>query len=266
MDRRARDDAEREAGRLCVVSQFLPKAIKQAVHRNVGDFRLNGTNFDLIDVEQRIQHARHGAQCVIDAPDQLLSLFVNDFLRQQALEEGEGLQRLSEIVARRGEKARLCNARQFSLTLGGGERIRRAPPFGYVFIGDDDAFGFLVAGAVGHDPADEPGGALTLDFTLERRLSSENRLGLVEESVVGRERLEVRKRAPHVPRNYVEKRFCRRREEADVEASIEKDRRDLGAVKHVLQIVRGRALALERFLQLAVEGGQLLIERLKLFL
>ena len=249
-----------------MVSQFLPKAIKQAVHRNVGDFRLNGTNFDLVDVEQRIQHARHGAQCVIDAPDQLLSLFVNDSLRQQALEEGEGLQRLSEIVARRGEKARLCNARQFSLTLGGGERIRRAPPFGYVFIGDDDAFGLLVAGAVGHDPADEPGGALTLDFTLERRLSLENRLGLVEESVVGRERLEVRKRTPHVARNYVEKRFCRRREKADVEARIEENRRDFGAVKHVLQIVRGRALALERFLQLAVECGQLLVERLKLFL
>ena len=95
---------------------------------------------------------------VIDASDQLLSLIVDDSLRQQALEEGEGLQRLSEIVARRGEEARLGDARQFRLTLGGGERVRRAPPFGDVFIGDDDPFGPLVAGAVGHDPADEPGG------------------------------------------------------------------------------------------------------------
>src|SRR5208337_4648559 len=85
-------------------------------------------------------------------------------------------------------------------------------------------------------------------------------------SVVGRERLEVRERASHVAWNHVEQSLCRRREEADVEARIEENRRDLGAVKYVLQIVRGRALPLERFLQLAVEGGQFLIERLKLFL
>ena len=89
------------------------------------DFGLNGAHFDLVDVEQRIQHARHGAQCVIDAPDQLLSLVADDFLRQQALEEGERLQRLSQIVARRREKARLGDARQFRLTLGGG---RAHPP------------------------------------------------------------------------------------------------------------------------------------------
>ena len=119
---------------------------------------------------------------VIDASDQLLSLVADDPLRQQALKQGERLQRLSEIVARRGEKARLGDARQFRLTLGGGERLRRAPPFGDVFIGDDDAFGLLVAGAVGHDPADEPGAALTLDFPLDRRLSLENLLGVVEQS------------------------------------------------------------------------------------
>ena len=156
--------------------------------------------------------------------------------------------------------------RQFRLSLGDDERVRRAPSFGYVFIGDDDAFGLLIAGAVGHDPADEPGAALTLDFPLDRRLTLQNDLGVVQESVVGRERLEIRERASYVARNHIEERFCRRREKADVEARIEENRCDLGAVEHILQIVRGLALALERFLQLAVEGVQFLVERLKLLL
>ena len=176
------------------------------------------------------------------------------------------MQRLSQIMARRREKARFGDARQFRLSLGGAERIRRAPPFGHVFIGDDDAFGLLVAGAIGHDPAYEPVTALTLDFPLERRLTLEDCLGVVQESVVGRERLEIRERAAHVARNYIEERFRRRREEADVEARVEENRCDVGAVKDVLQIVRGRALPLERFLQLAVEGVQFLVERLKLLL
>src|SRR5271154_5802580 len=63
-------------------------------------------------------------------------------------------------MAGRREKARFGDARQFGLSLGGVERFCRAPPFGYVFIGNDDAFRLLVAGAVGHDPAHEPGAAL----------------------------------------------------------------------------------------------------------
>ena len=86
----ARDDAEAQAGCLRVVGQFLPEAVKQVVHREVADFGLNGADFDLVDVEQRVQHARHGAQSVIDAADQLLGLLSDDLLRQQALERARG--------------------------------------------------------------------------------------------------------------------------------------------------------------------------------
>ena len=37
-----REHPQIQAGRLCVVSQFLPEAIEQVVHREVDDFRLNG--------------------------------------------------------------------------------------------------------------------------------------------------------------------------------------------------------------------------------
>ena len=176
------------------------------------------------------------------------------------------MQGLSQIMAGRREKARLGNARQFRLSLGGGERSRRAPPFGYVFVSDNDAFGLLVAGAVGHDPAHEPVTALSLDFALKGRLTPEDCFGVIQESVVGRERLEIRERAAQIARNYIEECSRRRGEESDVEARIEENRCDFGAVKHVLQIVSGRPLSLERFLQLAIEGVQFLIERLKLLL
>ena len=77
-------------------------------------------------------------------------------------------------MARRREKARLGDGRQFRLPLGGGQRIRRASPFGHVLEGDDDALGLLVAGAIGQDPADEPGAALALDLPLDRRLALQN--------------------------------------------------------------------------------------------
>ena len=47
---------------------------------------------------------------------------------------------------------------------------------------------------------------------------------------------------------------------------VEKQRRDVGAVQDVLQIVGGRALPLQGFLELAVERGQFLVERLQFLL
>ena len=77
---------------------------------------------------------------------------------------------------------------------------------------------------------------------------------------------EVGERPADVGGDDPEQRFRRRREEADVEVAVEEQRRDAGAVEDVLQVVGGAALAFERLLQLAVEGGELLVERLQLLL
>src|ERR1700677_1987883 len=151
-------------------------------------------------------------------------------------------------MASRREKARFGDARQLSLPLGGAESFFRAPAFGYVFIGNDDAFGLLVAGAVWHDPAHEPGAALTPDFPLRRRLIPETCFDILQKSVVGCQGMQVRERAPDVARNHIKERSRCRRKEPNSETRIEKNRCDFGTVKHVLQIVRGRTLALERFL------------------
>ncbi len=56
------------------------------------------------------------------------------------------------------------------------------------------------------------------------------------------------------------------REEPDVQVTVEEDRRNIGAVEHVLQVVRRRAVALDGFLQLGVQRRQLLVEGLQLLL
>ena len=55
----------------------------------------------------------------------LRGLFALDGLRQQSLQQGKRLQRLTEIMARRGEKARLRGIRELRLALRDFECVRR---------------------------------------------------------------------------------------------------------------------------------------------
>ena len=89
---------------------------------------------------------------------------------------------------------------------------------------------------------------------------------IAKKSVIGSQRVEICKRAADVAGDDAEERFGGRGEEADIEVGVEKKRRDVGAVQNVLQIVGGRALPLQRLLELAVESRQLLVQRLQLLL
>ena len=64
--------------RLRVVGELVPQPVKQIVDRETDHFGVNGARFDLVDVEQRVQHARHGAQAsrraARPAPLRLLAL------------------------------------------------------------------------------------------------------------------------------------------------------------------------------------------------
>ena len=43
--------AESEAGRLGMIRQLVPQSVQNIVHGEVGDIRLDGAHFDLIDIE-----------------------------------------------------------------------------------------------------------------------------------------------------------------------------------------------------------------------
>ena len=66
----------------------------------------------------------------------------------------------------------------------------------------------------------------------------EHRARVGEEIRVGGERGEIGERSADIGGDDAEQRFRRRREEADVEVAVEEQRRDVGAVEDVLQIVR----------------------------
>ena len=124
---RAGDHAQREAGRLRMIGQFIPQAIKQFIHADRDDFGLNGAHFNLVDVEERIQHPGHGVQSFVDASDQFLRLRPDHILGEQALKQGKRLQWLAQIMACRCEKARFGDARQFRLSLSGARALLPCP-------------------------------------------------------------------------------------------------------------------------------------------
>src|SRR6185437_2412251 len=76
----------------------------------------------------------------------------------------------------------------------------------------------------------------------------------------------VRKWPADIGGDDAEKRFRRGREEANVEVAVKEERRDVGAVEDVLEVVGRTPLLLQRLLELAIEGGELLIERLQFLL
>src|SRR6185436_12945109 len=120
--------------------------------------------------------------------------------------------------------------------------------------GNDDALDIVVLSAVGHYAAQVPGAIPPLDLANDRLRDTQDQSGIVQKGLVGSQRTEVRQRPADIARDDVEEQPGGRGEEANTEARIEEDRRDVGAVENILQVVGGGALAFERFLELAVEG------------
>ena len=163
---------------LRVVGEFVLHALEQIVDRELDHFGANGARLDLVYVEQRVQHARHGAHRVIEPRDQILRFLAFDDLRQLPLEQDERLQGLAQVMTGGGEKARLCGGGQLRLVLGRLQRTPDAPALGDVDKGDDDAFDSAILGAIGQYAPDVPGSGLRLDLSLERVGGSQHRAGI----------------------------------------------------------------------------------------
>ena len=189
-----------------------------------------------------------------------------DDLGQQSLKQGKRLQRLAEVMARGSEKPRLRDIGQICLSLCYPQLICRVSPLGGISECDDDAIDPVILGTVRQYATDVPGTALGFDLPFDRCEGPQHCSCIDEKIAVGSQRIEVGKRPPNVAGNNTEQRLGGGREEADIEVGIEEERRNIGAVQDVLQIIGGRALALQRFLELAVEGSQLLVERLQFLL
>ena len=57
----ARDHAQVKSLRLRMIGELVPQPLQQTVDREIDHLGADGAGFDLVDVEQRVQHARYCA-------------------------------------------------------------------------------------------------------------------------------------------------------------------------------------------------------------
>src|SRR6185437_10123382 len=71
MDRKAAPDhAQKKLLRPGMVGEFIPQPLEQVIDRKIGELGVYRPGFELVDVEQRVEHARHGGGGFVEAPDQ----------------------------------------------------------------------------------------------------------------------------------------------------------------------------------------------------
>ena len=128
----ARDHAPVEAIGRCVIRELGPQLVEQALDRKICDRRGDDSRFELVDVEQLVQHARHSAHRVVEPAHELERCLVVNALLQHPLQQGDGLQGLPQIMTGGGQKARLSQVGPFRLRLGGLQRLALAPGLGDV--------------------------------------------------------------------------------------------------------------------------------------
>ena len=68
----ARDHTQDKSLGLSVIGEFIPQPFQQITDREFDHLGMDGAGLDLVYVEQRIQHARHGAQRLVEPRHQVL--------------------------------------------------------------------------------------------------------------------------------------------------------------------------------------------------
>src|ERR1700674_2241037 len=74
-----------------VIAKLGSQTIEQRSDRKDNDFRVDDTSFRWVDVEQRVQHARHDAKRLVELADQRQGLLVLDRLCQYPPQQAQGL-------------------------------------------------------------------------------------------------------------------------------------------------------------------------------
>ena len=104
----------------------------RALDRKIDDRRAHDPGFELVDVEQLVEHARHRAHRLVEPADELQRWFIANALFQHALEQAYGLKRLAQIMTGSREKARLADIGPICLGFCGLQRFALALDLGDV--------------------------------------------------------------------------------------------------------------------------------------
>ena len=259
-------DRQIKIARLRNDTKFIAQPVEHVIQRKLRQPGLDHAGFDLVDVQQRIEHARHGMQCLFKPKQQIGFARAIHRLSQQAGQQRQRLQRLAQVMAGRCQKPRFGNVGAFRLKLGRLKRAGHRLGLGDVGKGDDHAFDPGVMRAVGEYPTHEPRAARGMHLAIDRRGFGQHARRIGQQIGIIGNRTQIGQRPADITGYDRKQRADRRGKEADPQPGIEEHGPDIGAVEHVLQIVRGQPLTIQRFLQLAVERGQFLVQRLQFFL
>ena len=105
-----------------MIGELGLEAFEQLADREVDHLGEDDPGLQLVDVEQRVEHPRHGADRVAELADQLQGGLVRDPLLQHPLHQADGLQGLAQVVAGGGEELGFCQIGAFGIGLRGLER------------------------------------------------------------------------------------------------------------------------------------------------
>ena len=199
-------DAQGEPARLCHIGRLVAQVIQHIRHGEVGQLGIDRAGLDLVDVEQHIQHARQRPQRLIEPGQQAFGPLATDGLRQQFLQQGQRLQRLAQIVAGGGEKARFGEIGALGLQLCRLQRGADAPAIGDVGKGDDHAFHQPVMRPVGEYASGEPDIARGGDLAVDRRFVGQNLPRIGEQQGVIRDGAQIGQRPADVAGDDIEQR------------------------------------------------------------
>jgi len=190
----------------------------------------------------------------------------------QHLHQGDFQRRRDHLHGPLAERLRRLAGQRRAAEGGDGSLLalaqRQAPdrPLdpGHVGIGHDDALDPLFRGAKRRNAAHVPGLAVLTDLALDRHQRPQYRPGVAEELRIRHPWDDVAERAAEIALAQGHQPDSSRREPADAQPLVQKQRRHLRAGEQVGEVVGGRLQLSDLLGELLVDRGELLVHRAQL--
>src|ERR1700738_4897738 len=94
--------------RCCVKAELRSQMLEHCIDREIDHLSTDDPGLELVDVEERVEHARHSAHSFVESADKAQGGFVLDLLCQQFMQQADCLQRLAQIMAGGGKEPGLA--------------------------------------------------------------------------------------------------------------------------------------------------------------
>ncbi len=118
-DEAARHHTPVETAGRRVIRELSRELVEKALDRKIDNRRTHVPDFELVDVEQLVEHARHRAHRLVEPVHESERCLIVNALFQHPLEQRDGLQGMPQIMTGGSEKARFADVGPFRFRLRG---------------------------------------------------------------------------------------------------------------------------------------------------